>query len=89
MSEHEKLRAGFAVSSRYFKKATDRNRMKRLMRESWRLQKHKLKSHSGDMIDGIALFLIYTGKDICTYDEIFQKMSDAIKRLIKQTDETA
>ena len=35
-------RAGFIASKRFSKKAVDRNRAKRLMREVFRLNKHKL-----------------------------------------------
>lgn len=34
-----KYQIAFAVSKRRFKKAVDRNRMKRVMRESWRIHK--------------------------------------------------
>ena len=36
------LQIGVSVSKRYFKKAADRNRIKRLLREAYRLQKNEL-----------------------------------------------
>src|SRR6188474_2781975 len=41
--ETAQLQAGFSVSSRNFKKAVDRNRIKRLLREAYRLQKNSLR----------------------------------------------
>ena len=76
------LKAGFTASSRNFKKAVDRNRIKRLMRESYRLQKDLLEKKS---IPGKSLhiFFIYTGKDLPEYRVVFEKTGAALKRLVK------
>ena len=89
MPAEDGIRAGFTVSSRFFKKATDRNRLKRLMRESWRLQKHQLNVEKNLQLQGISLFLVYIGKDVCEYSLISEKISELIKRLIKLTHEKA
>lgn len=48
-AEHEgRLRAGVVSPKRIFKRAVDRNRAKRLLRESFRLLQHNLKA--GDYI---------------------------------------
>ena len=77
------LQAGFAVSSRNFKKSVDRNRIKRLMRESWRLQKNELQSSPLLINQSLRIFLIYTGKEMPLYTVVFEKTGAAINRLIK------
>src|SRR5689334_5548279 len=41
-AEEPGLKVGVSASKRYFKKAVDRNRIKRLLRETYRLQKEEL-----------------------------------------------
>jgi ribonuclease P protein component len=77
------LQAGFTVSSRHFKKAVDRNRIKRLMRESYRLQKNSLKNMLEVNQTNVALFFIYTGNELPKYLNVFDKIGSALKRVEK------
>jgi ribonuclease P protein component len=79
------LQTAFSVSKRHFKKATDRNRVKRLMREAWRLQKNDLTQKIKDK--NLLVFIIYTGNELPGYNLIFEKTGAVIKRLIKINDE--
>lgn len=82
-SEPAVLQAGFTVSTRYFKKAVDRNRVKRQMREAYRLQKQGL--HDALVASGqsLALFFIYTGNVLPEYQVVADKTGTALKRLQK------
>ena len=83
------LQAGVGVSSRNFKKAVDRNRIKRLMREAYRLQKHMLNESLERKQQKMSVFFLYLGKELPEYDLLYEKMGNSIKRLIKLTDENA
>ena len=81
------LQTGFAVSSKHFKKAVDRNRIKRLMREAYRLQKNDLHNQLEQNNKKLAVFFIYTGNELPDYNFIFEKTGNVIRRLIKITNE--
>jgi ribonuclease P protein component len=82
------VQAGFSVSSKFFKNATDRNRIKRLMREGYRLQKNELLETVQKNNKKLAVFFIYTGNELPEYDLIFEKTGNTLKRLLKITNET-
>ncbi|MEO6290916.1 MAG: ribonuclease P protein component [Ginsengibacter sp.] len=75
------LQAAFAVSTKNFKKAVDRNRIKRLMRETYRLQKGTLQSLLEINEKYLAAFIIYTGKELPVYDMVLTKMGSLLEQL--------
>jgi ribonuclease P protein component len=77
------LQSAFSVSSKNFKKAVDRNRIKRLMKEAYRVQKFSLQNGLEESGKYIALFIIYTGNELPVYDNISEKMATALHRLEK------
>lgn len=78
------LQAGFGVSSRHFKRAVDRNRIKRLSREAYRLQKQPLFRQLEEKGLSLAVFFIYTGKDLPDYTTVTHKIGVALQKLIKE-----
>jgi ribonuclease P protein component len=79
------LQAGFGASSRNFKKAVDRNRIKRLSREAYRLQKQALYEWLREKDQTLAVFFIYTGKELPEYDIVREKIGLALQKLMKNT----
>jgi ribonuclease P protein component len=78
------VQAGVGVSSRLFKKAVDRNRIKRLLREAWRLQKQPLCQQALGCQCQLAVFIIYTGKDLPQWELVYRQMAVSIEKLVGQ-----
>lgn len=79
------LQCGFSASTRHFKKAVHRNRVKRLLREAWRLQKRPLEDHLKATGQKMAVFLLYTNNELPQHSAVLEKMGLLIQRLIKKT----
>lgn len=70
-----------SVSKKRFHHAIKRNRIKRLIRETWRKNKHELLCKCMDENITIDIALVYTATIIMEYKDIEKKIKLLIKRL--------
>ena len=79
------IQAGVSVTKRRFKKAVTRNRIKRLMREAYRL-------HKNDVFNTIstsyAFMFLYIGKQEPTFEEIEKSMVRLLEKFMEKIDTT-
>jgi ribonuclease P protein component len=81
------LQFAVGVSKKNFKKAVDRNRIKRLTREAFRLQKQYMREKIREKNQCLTLFFIYTAKELPSYPALYEKMHVILNRLITIADE--
>ncbi len=75
------LQFGVAVGTRQFKHAVDRNRIKRLIREAYRLQKNEIQEQLKLKNKTLNVFFIYTGKELPQYQLIYETVRIALQKL--------
>lgn len=77
------VKVGFSVPKKRFRHAHDRNRIRRLLKEAWRQQKHPLYE---SMPAGWQLhcFLIYNGREILTFEQATEAVRIVQQKLIQK-----
>lgn len=80
MAKNEKLKMGVSVSKKNFKKAVDRNYFKRLLRETFRLNKHLLLEN---IQKNYAMMFFYQTKDRLTFEEVNTKTIQLFEKFLK------
>jgi ribonuclease P protein component len=74
-------RLGVGVSAKNFKKAVDRNRIKRLIRESYRLQKPTFSNSIKANNQQLNVFIVYTGNELPDYKLVYNKVAIALQKI--------
>jgi ribonuclease P protein component len=76
------LQAGVGAPSRTFRKAVQRNRVKRLLREAYRLEKPNFITQAAFDYKRVNLFFLYNDANVLTQVEIQAKVKEALAILV-------
>jgi len=82
------LQFGTGAGTRNFKRAHDRNRIKRLARENWRVANQSLKALLAARQLSLFVFVLYNGKEIPDFTftrQHFSTITDKLERICNET----
>ncbi len=84
LKDNETIKFGVSVSKKYFKHAVDRNYFKRVLRETYRLNKHLILENTNKTY---AMMFFYQTKERLKYEDIEQKTIQLFKKFIEHVKE--
>lgn len=73
---------GFTASKKNFKRAVARNRIKRLLREAYRINKHIVYDELEQ--EQLAIFIIFIGKELPKYEAVKVATKKGLSKIIKK-----
>ncbi len=82
------LQAGVGAPSRTFRKAVMRNRVKRLLREGYRLEKPAFVANAALQGKRVNLFFLYTDRVVLPQKEIQEKIKQLLSRFAEKLSNT-
>ena len=78
------IQMGVSVGARYFKKAVDRNLIKRRIREAYRKNNADLKQELIGRAIGVDVFFVYTSTELLPYSQLEATMLKALNILLEK-----
>jgi ribonuclease P protein component len=86
--ENNNVKTGFAVSKKNFRKAVDRNLIKRRMREAYRLKRGSFINEINNSSSGLVMIFVYQAKEIADYNVISNCIKELLTKLSAKTNKT-